>query len=577
MKIQLNRSLPIKYVEAEKKIVCGQTFMDITEIEDCPAFLLELLEELNVPAEFDYIAERYNQPASEEAYNISEILNNLIEEKIVSYTWEQDRYDRHRLFFELSGMNQADSMNALRDATVGIIGTGGIGSNVATLLAAAGIGRLKVSDGDLIEESNLTRTTTFKESQIGTPKIDSLKANLAEQNSSCEIHTLPHLLSRDKLHEFISFFSDCDILVLSADPSNAFELIGVLHSEINIPVINAGYLGRMGLVGPMMDAYSKPGFEQLFKTDVFENVNTTVKINKKYQAPSYGPLNYIVSSICSNEVIKFVATGHSILKEKRLIINPDNYETLVYDYKKDLNLNSLTQHYPDNEVTDQFDIIADFYKNHREGASLNRVILDDYVREVILKKEYASALDIGCGIGTYSRMLDLCSARVVALDTNKKMLDVAREKGGGIEYIQCDLIEYESDCLFDFVILSLVLDHINDYYSYIKKVRSVVNREGRVLCIVPSHVKDSCTSHQNDKMVIENYFYEGTQTKSRLDEHGNFLCELNSFKRNLSTYVNSFIDVGFSLVSIKEPRHPDKMHLGYNFPYFTVLEFKYGN
>lgn len=82
-------------------------------------------------------------------------------------------------------MNQADSMNALRDATAWIIGTGGIGSNVATLLAAAGIGCLKVSDGDLIEESNLTRTTTFKELQIGTLKIYSLKANLAEQNSFC--------------------------------------------------------------------------------------------------------------------------------------------------------------------------------------------------------------------------------------------------------------------------------------------------------------------------------------------------------------------------------------------------------
>lgn len=81
MKIQLNRSLLIKYAEEENKIVCGQTFMEITEIEDCPAFLLELLEELNIPAAFDYVAEIYNQSASEEAYNINEILKNLIEEK----------------------------------------------------------------------------------------------------------------------------------------------------------------------------------------------------------------------------------------------------------------------------------------------------------------------------------------------------------------------------------------------------------------------------------------------------------------------------------------------------------------
>lgn len=136
----------------------------------------------------------------------------------------------------------------------------------------------------------------------------------------------------------------------------------------------------MGLVRPIMDAHSKLGFEQLFDRDIFENVNTTIRINKKYQAPSYGPLNYIVLSICSHGVIKFIITGNSIIKEKRLIINLDNYETLIYDYKKDLNLNSPTQHYPDNGITDKFDIIADFYKNHREGTSLNRVILDDYVK-----------------------------------------------------------------------------------------------------------------------------------------------------------------------------------------------------
>lgn len=326
-----------------------------------------------------------------------------------------------------------------------------------------------------------------------------------------------------------------------------------------------------------MDAYSKPGFEKLFKTDVSENINTAIRINKKYQAPSYGPLNYMVSSICSHEVIKLIITGSSILQEKRLIINPDNYETLVYDYKKDLSLNTPVPYSLDNSTTNKFDMIASFYKNHREGASLNKAILDDCVKEVILNREYTAALDIGCGIGTYSRMLDICSTRVVALDTNKKMLDVARDKGGRIEYIQCDFIEYENDSLFDFIVLSLVLDHINDYCSYIKKARSIMSKTGRVLCIIPNHVKDSCTSHQTDKMIIENYFYEGIQTKSRLDEHGNFLCDMKSFKRNLSTYINSFIDVGFSLVSIKEPRHPDKMHLGHNFPYFTVLEFKYGN
>ncbi len=60
---------------------------------------------------------------------------------------------------------------------VGIAGIGGIGSNVARLLAQAGTKEIKIVDFDCIESSNLNRQF-YRYSQVGEKKIDSLEKNL---------------------------------------------------------------------------------------------------------------------------------------------------------------------------------------------------------------------------------------------------------------------------------------------------------------------------------------------------------------------------------------------------------------
>ncbi|QGY30392.1 HesA/MoeB/ThiF family protein [Pantoea cypripedii] len=341
MKIQLNRSLPLRYDTINKKIVAGQTFHDLIEIDDSPAFLCDLLDDLNIGEELETVLEKYKGVAEEASYDINEIIERLFEEKIITNVWQPDRYDRHRLFFEMSNINHENAMLALSNAIVGIMGAGGIGSNIAMLLAAAGVGNLMISDGDLIEESNLTRSTIFNEEQIGLLKVDALKKNISERNSLSHIETLPLLLSEENINDFNSFFSRCDIIVLSADPGNVFELISMFHECNNIPVINAGYLGRLGLVGPMMNATSKPGFKDLYIRDCEENRNGKVCLNRRYQAPSYGPLNYLVASICSHEVIRYLSTGSNCVCSKRLLINPDNYDVLFYDYEKAIDNDKL--------------------------------------------------------------------------------------------------------------------------------------------------------------------------------------------------------------------------------------------
>ena len=49
----------------------------------------------------------------------------------------------------------------VKSAKVGIAGLGGLGSNIAVMLARTGIGELVLADFDLVEPSNLNRPALF--------------------------------------------------------------------------------------------------------------------------------------------------------------------------------------------------------------------------------------------------------------------------------------------------------------------------------------------------------------------------------------------------------------------------------
>lgn len=76
---------------------------------------------------------------------------------------------------------QADTFQGqlrLKKASVLIIGAGGLGCPAAAYLSGAGIGRLGLVDGDVVEMSNLHRQILHSTSRIGMKKVDSAIAYL---------------------------------------------------------------------------------------------------------------------------------------------------------------------------------------------------------------------------------------------------------------------------------------------------------------------------------------------------------------------------------------------------------------
>jgi molybdopterin/thiamine biosynthesis adenylyltransferase len=96
-----------------------------------------------------------------------------------------DRYSRHVIMDEVGPEGQA----ALLDSAVLVVGAGGLGSPAIQYLAAAGVGRLGIADGDTVERSNLQRQTIHGVDDLGRPKVESAAEFVAALNPEVAVES----------------------------------------------------------------------------------------------------------------------------------------------------------------------------------------------------------------------------------------------------------------------------------------------------------------------------------------------------------------------------------------------------
>jgi adenylyltransferase/sulfurtransferase len=89
-----------------------------------------------------------------------------------------ERYARHILLDSvgISGQQRLAAASAL------IVGLGGLGSPAAMYLAASGLGRLILADGDDVDLSNLQRQLVHRSVALGKPKVESALVTLMAIN-----------------------------------------------------------------------------------------------------------------------------------------------------------------------------------------------------------------------------------------------------------------------------------------------------------------------------------------------------------------------------------------------------------
>src|SRR5260370_2650612 len=95
-------------------------------------------------------------------------------------TKELERYARHIVLREVGGPGQA----ALKEASVLVIGAGGLGAPALMYLSAAGVGTLGVVDDDIVSLSNLQRQIIHATPDVRRRHVDTA----AEQTHALNPH-----------------------------------------------------------------------------------------------------------------------------------------------------------------------------------------------------------------------------------------------------------------------------------------------------------------------------------------------------------------------------------------------------
>ena len=109
----------------------------------------------------------------------------------------------------------------LKNATVGIAGLGGLGSNVAVALTRLRLGKLIIADFDVVEESNLNRQHYYHD-QIGMPKTQASMDNLKRINPDADITAHRVRLTPENI---VELFKDADVIAECLDRAEQKQML----------------------------------------------------------------------------------------------------------------------------------------------------------------------------------------------------------------------------------------------------------------------------------------------------------------------------------------------------------------
>ena len=154
---------------------------------------------------------------------------------------QRNRYQRHLLLPEVAEEGQLK----LLDASVLLLGAGGLGSPAALYLAAAGVGTIGIIDMDVVDESNLQRQILHNYERIGDRKVDSAKKTLTSLNPDVNVVTYDVRLGADNIMGILEGY---DVIVDGADNFPSRYLLNDASVKLGIPVVHGSIFRFEGQV-----------------------------------------------------------------------------------------------------------------------------------------------------------------------------------------------------------------------------------------------------------------------------------------------------------------------------------------
>lgn len=211
------------------------------------------------------------------------------------------------------------------------------------------------------------------------------------------------------------------------------------------------------------------------------------------------------------------------------------------------------------------------YDNHtffREYSSLrdSGVTYNDFVEQPAIKSALSnlngkSILDFGCGTGQFAKFcIENGASKVLGIDISRNMIEQANKdnKHEKIEYICISIEDLElQDQKFDIIISSLAVHYIEDYPALIKKVSSLLNKNGEFIFSTEHPIvtarKEMNNWIKDEKGNSLHWAFDNYHEEGKREQHW-YIDGVIKYHRTISTLINTLINNGLVLEKIIEPQ-----------------------
>jgi molybdopterin/thiamine biosynthesis adenylyltransferase len=205
------------------------------------------------------------------------------------------RYSRHLLLNEFG----EEAQERLLASHALVIGAGGLGSSALLYLAASGVGRITICDGDRVELTNLQRQIVHRLDAIGRPKASSAAATLATLNPDIRVEALEERAGPERIAALVR---EADVVLDCSDNFATRHAINRACVAARKPLVSGAGIRFDGQVAVFdLRAEGAPCYHCLFAEDAQSAEERCATMGV------FAPLVGIIGTIQAAEAIKLLA------------------------------------------------------------------------------------------------------------------------------------------------------------------------------------------------------------------------------------------------------------------------------
>ncbi|MDN3638394.1 molybdopterin-synthase adenylyltransferase MoeB [Simiduia curdlanivorans] len=217
------------------------------------------------------------------------------------------RYSRHILLDDIDVTGQ----QALLDATVLVIGVGGLGSPVALYLAASGVGHLILCDDDKVELSNLQRQVIHTTSRIGQQKATSAETSLKDLNPDCRLTLMHSRLAGEQLDQAVQA---ADVVVDCSDNFDTRFALNQACKTFRKPLVSGAAIQWEGQVSVFDHRDASSACYRCLYGPGANNLSCS-------ESGVVAPLVGIIGTVQALEAVKFITSAGASLTNRLLLLD----------------------------------------------------------------------------------------------------------------------------------------------------------------------------------------------------------------------------------------------------------------